>query len=164
MDERGPTRYAEKPRSHDLPVSQICALMVLSSIASVLVANSTPIVDLESRLNSLRVNLDRTVQMERLNIAKTAATKVLWTHGFCRQSYDLVSTVKESTSSEARYTHDFPTPESPMRTTCQGVRLTSLFWCFPANTDLEEKVKVAAFGHGYRIGRGEMRSKINYAK
>lgn len=86
MDELGPTRYAEKLRSHDLPVSQICALMVLSSIASVLVANSTPIVDLESRLNSLRVNLDRTVQMERLNIAKTAATKVLWTHGFCRQS------------------------------------------------------------------------------
>lgn len=52
--------------SRDLPVSQICALMVLSSIDSVLVANSTPMVDLESKLNSFRVNLDRTTRMKCL--------------------------------------------------------------------------------------------------
>jgi len=54
-------------------VSQICALMVLESTWMDLVANSTPMVDLESRLNSLRVK-----RLSRL---------------------------------------DFPTPESPIRTT-----------------------------------------------
>ena len=54
-------------------VSQICALIVFASTWIDRVANSTPIVDLESRLNSLRVNL-----LKRL---------------------------------------DFPTPESPIRTT-----------------------------------------------
>lgn len=43
-----------------VPVSQICALTVLLSIASERVANSTPIVDLDSRLNSFRVNRERT--------------------------------------------------------------------------------------------------------
>lgn len=37
-------------------VSQICALIVLASTWIDRVANSTPMVDLESRLNSLRVN------------------------------------------------------------------------------------------------------------
>jgi hypothetical protein len=41
-------------------VSQICALTVLPSIASDLVANSTPIVDLDSRLNSFLVKRERT--------------------------------------------------------------------------------------------------------
>ena len=36
-------------------VSQICALIVLPSMDTVRVANSTPIVDFDSRLNSLRV-------------------------------------------------------------------------------------------------------------
>ena len=40
-------------------VSQICALMVLPSVLMLLVANSTPIVDLDSKLNSLRVKRDR---------------------------------------------------------------------------------------------------------
>ena len=42
------------------PVSQICALTVLPSTLMLLVANSTPIVDLDSRLNSLRVKRERT--------------------------------------------------------------------------------------------------------
>ena len=42
------------------PVSQICALTVLPSMANERVANSTPIVDFDSRLNSLRVNRERT--------------------------------------------------------------------------------------------------------
>ena len=37
------------------PVSQICALMILLSCWMLRVANSTPMVDLESRWNSLRV-------------------------------------------------------------------------------------------------------------
>ncbi len=37
-------------------VSQICALMVFASTWIDRVANSTPMVDLESRLNSFRVN------------------------------------------------------------------------------------------------------------
>jgi hypothetical protein len=51
----------------DSPVSQICALTVLPSIASERVANSTPIVDLDSRLNSLRVNRERTVFSKRMS-------------------------------------------------------------------------------------------------
>ena len=58
-------------------VSQICALMTFPSpVLMLLVANSTPIVLLLSRLNSLRVNRDKRL--------------------------------------------DFPTPESPMRTTARG--------------------------------------------
>lgn len=45
---------------HDAPVSQICAFTVLPSTLMLLVANSTPIVDLDSRLNSLRVKRERT--------------------------------------------------------------------------------------------------------
>lgn len=57
----------------NVPVSQICALMVLPSTWMLLVANSTPIVDFDSRLNSFRVNRDKRL--------------------------------------------DFPTPESPIKTT-----------------------------------------------
>ena len=39
-------------------VSQICALIVLPSTLMLRVANSTPIVLLDSRLNSFRVNLE----------------------------------------------------------------------------------------------------------
>ena len=42
--------------SGSTPVSQICALMILPSCEMLRVANSTPIVDLESRWNSFRVN------------------------------------------------------------------------------------------------------------
>jgi hypothetical protein len=42
------------------PVSQICALSVFPSTLIERVANSTPIVDLVSRLNSLRVNREST--------------------------------------------------------------------------------------------------------
>lgn len=48
-------RRAKVPKSN-LPVSQICALTVFPSTLMDLVANSTPIVDLESRLNSFLVN------------------------------------------------------------------------------------------------------------
>ena len=40
------------------PVSQICALIVFPSTLMLRVANSTPIVLFDSRLNSFRVNLD----------------------------------------------------------------------------------------------------------
>ncbi len=55
------------------PVSQICALIFLPSVVIDFVANSTPIVDLDSRLNSFLVKRDSKL--------------------------------------------DFPTPESPIRTT-----------------------------------------------
>lgn len=45
------------------PVSQIWALTVLPSTLMERVANSTPIVDFDSRLNSLRVNRERTAQV-----------------------------------------------------------------------------------------------------
>lgn len=41
-------------------MSQICAFTVLSSTLIDLVANSTPIVDFDSRLNSFRVNREST--------------------------------------------------------------------------------------------------------
>ncbi len=46
-----------------LPVSQIWALMVFPSTWMLLVANSTPIVDLDSKLNSLRVNRERRLDL-----------------------------------------------------------------------------------------------------
>lgn len=49
------TTDARASRQH-LPVSQIWALIVLLSTTILRVANSTPIVDFDSRLNSLRVN------------------------------------------------------------------------------------------------------------
>jgi len=42
------------------PVSQICALRVFPSTDIERVANSTPMVDFVSRLNSLRVNREST--------------------------------------------------------------------------------------------------------
>jgi hypothetical protein len=49
---------AQKP---NIPVSQICALSVFPSTLIERVANSTPIVDFVSRLNSLRVNRESTL-------------------------------------------------------------------------------------------------------
>ena len=47
-------------KSEDQPVSQICALTVFESTLIDRVANSTPMVDLDSRLNSLRVKREST--------------------------------------------------------------------------------------------------------
>ena len=44
-----------------VPVSQTCAFILASSTVTMRVANSTPIVDLLSGLNSLRTNRDSTV-------------------------------------------------------------------------------------------------------
>jgi hypothetical protein len=60
-----PRAMAEGPTDRNGPVSQICAFTVLSSTLTDRVANSTPIVDLVSRLNSLRVNRPSTVGGER---------------------------------------------------------------------------------------------------
>jgi hypothetical protein len=51
---------AERMYKWDAPVSQICALSVFPSTVIERVANSTPIVDFVSRLNSLRVNREST--------------------------------------------------------------------------------------------------------
>lgn len=51
---------ADKGGMKGAPVSQIWALTVLESTLMERVANSTPMVDLDSRLNSFRVNLERT--------------------------------------------------------------------------------------------------------
>ena len=52
------------------PVSQICAFSVLPSTLIDRVANSTPMVDFVSRLNSLRVNRESTVGWPR-NVRQT---------------------------------------------------------------------------------------------
>lgn len=58
-----PSRPMLLPRlNRTSPVSQICAFTVLPSTLIDLVANSTPIVDFDSRLNSLRVNLESTAR------------------------------------------------------------------------------------------------------
>ena len=57
------------------PVSQICALIVLSSTTIERVANSTPMVDLDSRLNSFLVKRERTgriLMRQRLSIGRCA--------------------------------------------------------------------------------------------
>ena len=46
--------------STSIPVSQICAFRILPSTVMERVANSTPMVDLVSWLNSLRVKRERT--------------------------------------------------------------------------------------------------------
>ena len=48
--------------STSIPVSQICAFSILPSTVIERVANSTPMVDLVSWLNSLRVKRERTVR------------------------------------------------------------------------------------------------------
>jgi len=55
-----PDEPVQREAWHNPPVSQICALTVLLSTLMLLVANSTPIVDFDSRLNSLRVKRDST--------------------------------------------------------------------------------------------------------
>jgi hypothetical protein len=50
----------EMAQEPNVPVSQICALSVFPSTLIERVANSTPIVDFVSRLNSLRVNREST--------------------------------------------------------------------------------------------------------
>ena len=52
------SRCARTREREYAPVSQIWALMVLPSTWIERVANSTPMVDLDSRLNSFRVNRD----------------------------------------------------------------------------------------------------------
>lgn len=50
------------------PVSHICAFTTFPSTFIVRVANSTPMVDLESRLNSFRVNRESTAQQHRRQV------------------------------------------------------------------------------------------------
>lgn len=55
-------------------MSQICALTVLPSTLMLRVANSTPMVDLDSRLNSLRVKRERTgeCQLHEFSLSMSA--------------------------------------------------------------------------------------------
>ena len=46
-----------------VPVSQICALITFPSTLMLRVANSTPIVDFDSRLNSFRVKRERRLDL-----------------------------------------------------------------------------------------------------
>lgn len=62
----------QKPNT---PVSQICALSVLPSTLIERVANSTPIVDFVSRLNSLRVNRESTCRKDSIEDLKKGHRK-----------------------------------------------------------------------------------------
>ena len=57
-------RMEDEKGQLNAPVSQICALSVFPSTVIERVANSTPIVDFVSRLNSLRVNRESTWEEE----------------------------------------------------------------------------------------------------
>lgn len=61
-------------------MSQIWALTVLPSTLMERVANSTPMVDLDSRLNSLRVNRESTAPRQ-MNPVDSACACL--THGYC---------------------------------------------------------------------------------
>jgi hypothetical protein len=93
------------------PVSQICALSVFPSTLIERVANSTPIVDLVSRLNSLRVNRESTWE-EGVN--GRILTRMLSEHTI---SIHVTVHVSSSKMEGWEDTDDFPTPESPIRTT-----------------------------------------------
>lgn len=121
-------------RKRDIPVSQICALMVLESTTMLRVANSTPIVDLDSMLNSFRVNLDSTGKRTLSSVTAFCyhhrprtcqGLQFLWK----RKSVQRIGRISPDESchqvSWHTSTDDFPTPESPINTTfCTG------FWRF----------------------------------
>lgn len=109
-------------------MSQICAFSVLPSTVIERVANSTPIVDFVSRLNSLRVNRESTgggtwsatIRSEMVHVQHTVT---LTTNVHKR------NVSERPVRSLSSYTHDFPTPESPMRTTCtKGAHINHLRW------------------------------------
>ena len=116
------------------PVSQICALTVLPSMANERVANSTPIVDFDSRLNSLRVNRESTViQANAMHdgVVNTSTTKYAGCSGeqhglgIVRRDDEHTVTNVHVWSVCGKYgyadmtTYDLPTPESPISTTCR---------------------------------------------
>lgn len=110
-------------RCRDSPVSQICAFNVFPSTLIDRVANSTPMVDFVSRLNSLRVNRESTVgglrQTHALPTFHASHRNTGTWEAYARLLYN------EFTPQSAKVfqgriedaTYDFPTPESPIRTT-----------------------------------------------
>ena len=62
------TAAGETGLGKDIPVSQICAFNVLPSTLIDRVANSTPIVDFVSKLNSLRVKRESTEQRKDVEL------------------------------------------------------------------------------------------------
>lgn len=100
----------------DVPVSQICALTVFWSTEMDLVANSTPMVDLDSRLNSFRVKRDRTEGGRQSDSGHTARQGTTAGRVDRRIAYGSCRSVSGNPSGR-RATDDFPTPESPMSTT-----------------------------------------------
>ena len=77
--------YTWQYTDNRVPVSQIWALMVLVSTWILLVANSTPMVDLDSRLNSLRVNRERRLDFPTPEspINTTVCVKGVWVESVC---------------------------------------------------------------------------------
>lgn len=111
-------------------MSQICALIVFCSTEMLLVANSTPIVDLLSRLNSLRVNRERTASENNGSgpcyMRRKVGGRRRWRCARWEGAKRTVPTRREQKVSTRREeggkrrkttTYDFPTPESPISTT-----------------------------------------------
>ena len=109
----------------NVPVSHICAFTVFPSTLIDLVANSTPMVDLDSRLNSLRVKRESTTCHCRMSY--TTGPQLFMTRTITKETWSRVNTLF-TVSSRYRTTYDLPTPESPMRTTYGYGQLTPSHW------------------------------------
>jgi hypothetical protein len=99
-------------RIFNSPVSQIWALTVLPSTLIDLVANSTPIVDLDSRLNSFLVNREST----RASVTDKALY-AMDRHTVSVRRQLLYPLQAQNLAWGKEETHDLPTPESPINTT-----------------------------------------------
>jgi len=117
-------------------------------------ANGRLGVEVEFVTSEPRQHCGRNVQ----EIMYRAATRVLWTYGFC--SRVVSSSVRPDNPRVPKCgTHDFPTPESPIKTTCQRFRFASPFSTYAGKrqTDLEEEIKVAAFSHDCKVCKEKKR-------
>lgn len=144
-------------------MSQTCALTVPPPMDSVLVLKSMPIVAVIPGSNSLSANLEKTARMKRLEPMVSAAKRVL---GRTASVYGILfSSVWSDNPQVPRHsTHDFPTPEPPIKRICQKFQVCQSVSTFPATqqTDLEEEIKVAAFSHRCSGRKDKGRSGIDY--
>lgn len=96
------------------PVSQICAFILLLSTAIVRVPNSTPIVDLLSILNPLRMKRESTVARDERVLVPPSIAYIQFLYG--QQGADGQGFSGHlRVNQQGRETDDFPTPESPAR-------------------------------------------------
>ena len=125
-----------------LPVSQIWAFTVFPSTLIDLVANSTPIVDFDSRLNSLRVNRESTGKRHESMTPSSHAT-FFGGHTVTRW-FQTVSTThgkkKKRLTTFRHQSHQWGRP-------IEQCDPKSLIFCFVLKTYFEKIIVIASLSH-----------------